>query len=164
MPFRCPSDSAGKALLVQDVPDPIWTTLGNAPWLERVRNRPPRPQAWRPCVALSQCHSMSQGHSDVRMSLHGFTKMTTRGAPTFAALAKACIRIRCRHPLRQKLTLATVRPCGQRRLGAGRVDVGWFFQLVAAVEELRLSTAAQNAFWRHRRHAFHTLVRHMPLF
>ncbi|CAE7759465.1 unnamed protein product [Symbiodinium necroappetens] len=67
---------AGKALLVQDVPDPIWTTLGNAPWLERVRNRPPRPQDESPWLYEDDDS----------------------------------------HPLRQKLTLATVRPCGQRRL------------------------------------------------
>ncbi|CAE7884732.1 unnamed protein product [Symbiodinium microadriaticum] len=127
-PAKCIGDSFPDGIKLplfgQDVPDPIWTTLGNAPWLERVRNRPPRPQDESPWLYEDDDS----------------------------------------HPLRQKLTLATVRPCGQRRLGAGRVDVGWFFQLVAAVEELRLSTAAQNAFWRHRRHAFHTLVRHMPLF
>ncbi|CAE7229899.1 unnamed protein product [Symbiodinium sp. CCMP2592] len=62
-------------LFGQDVPDPIWTTLGNAPWLERVRNRLPPPQDESPWFYEDDDSS---------------------------------------HPLRQKLTLATVRPCGQR--------------------------------------------------
>ncbi|CAE7867029.1 unnamed protein product [Symbiodinium sp. KB8] len=77
-PAKCIGDSFPDGIKLplfgQDVPDPIWTTLGNAPWLERVRNRPPRPQDESPWLYEDDDS----------------------------------------HPLRQKLTLATVRPCGQR--------------------------------------------------
>jgi len=78
-PAKCIGDSFPDGIKLplfgQDVPDPIWTTLGNAPWLERVRNRPPPPQDESPWLY----------EDDDSL-----------------------------HPLCQKLTLATVRPCGQR--------------------------------------------------